>query len=87
MIDQVRATVSPEYFAHGLRPYFEDMTVGGEVRPVPAAAHIPLGLIDLALWALDSYGDQYTRSCADPPGTTHRRGVASIAHGRRVRHS
>jgi monodechloroaminopyrrolnitrin synthase len=65
MIDQVRATVSPEYFARGLRPYFEDITVAGEVLLGPAAAHIPLGLIDLALWASDSDGDRYASFCAE----------------------
>ena len=42
-IDLVRARVSPEFFARELRPYFEAITVGGEVLLGPAAAHIPIG--------------------------------------------
>ena len=58
-IDLVRDGVSPGYFARGLRPYFEPITVSGHVLLGPAAAHVPLGLIDLALWASDSGEDRY----------------------------
>ncbi|GLW06927.1 hypothetical protein Misp01_20570 [Microtetraspora sp. NBRC 13810] len=52
-LDTVIATVSPEFFARTLRPYFEDMRVGGARYLGPAAAHVPLGLVDLVLWAGD----------------------------------
>lgn len=64
-IDLVRARVSPEFFARGLRPYFEEIAVGGEVLLGPAAAHIPVGLIDLALWASDCDGERYAGFCAE----------------------
>jgi len=85
-IDLVRARVSPEFFARGLRPYFEDITVGREVLLGPAAAHIPLGLIDLALWASDCDGERYAVFCAEsarynPP--TWRRLYAEWAGARR----
>lgn len=58
-IDLTRDGVSPGYFARGLRPYFEPLTISGDVLLGPAAAHIPLGLIDLALWASGSGEDRY----------------------------
>jgi hypothetical protein len=64
-IDLARDGVSPEYFARGLRPFFEEITVGGQVLRGPAAAHIPLGLIDLALWASDSGEERYAGFCAE----------------------
>jgi monodechloroaminopyrrolnitrin synthase len=64
-IDLTRVGVSPEYFARGLRPYFEEITVGGQVLLGPAAAHIPLGLIDLALWASDRGQDRYAKFCGE----------------------
>jgi hypothetical protein len=65
LIDLVRAGVSPEYFARGLRPYFQEITVGSQVLLGPAAAHVPLGLIDLALWASDRGQQPYAGFCAE----------------------
>ncbi|WP_083865182.1 monodechloroaminopyrrolnitrin synthase PrnB family protein [Nocardia brevicatena] len=58
-IDIVIANVTPEFFARTLRPYFEEIRVGGVVYLGPAAAHVPLALIDLALWASDCGDKDY----------------------------
>ena len=52
-ITNVVEKVTPEFFAHVLRPYFEEVTIGGKSYFGPAAAHVPLFLIDLAVWASD----------------------------------
>lgn len=58
-IDIVSAKVSPEFFGIELRPYFEDVRVAGTRYKGPAAAHAPLWLIDLALWASDHGNETY----------------------------
>ena len=50
-IDAVTAQVSPVFFAQQLRPYFEEITVDGVEYLGPAAAQVPLWLVDLCLWA------------------------------------
>ncbi len=55
-ITDVVERVSPEFFAQVMRPYFEEVTVAGVSYHGPAAAHVPLFLIDLAVWASD-HGD------------------------------
>lgn len=55
-IDNAIKHVTPEFFARIMRPYFEEVIVAGTTYMGPAAAHIPLSLIDLALWASD-HGD------------------------------
>jgi hypothetical protein len=45
--------VTPEFFAQVMRPYYEEITVGGIEYLGPAAAHVPLFLVDLAIWASD----------------------------------
>jgi monodechloroaminopyrrolnitrin synthase len=52
-IDLVVREVSPRYFARDLRPYFEEITVAGKAYLGPAAAQVPLWLVDEALWASD----------------------------------
>jgi monodechloroaminopyrrolnitrin synthase len=59
-IDRVMAHVTPAFFARGLRPYFEEITVAGRSYLGPAAANMPIALIDLALWASDHGDDSYT---------------------------
>jgi hypothetical protein len=51
--------VKPEFFARTLRPYFEHIRVGGESYLGPAAAHVPLYIVDLVLWASDHASPQY----------------------------
>jgi hypothetical protein len=58
-IDIVIANVTPEFFARTMRPYFEEIRVGGATYLGPAAAHVPLALVDLALWASDCGGEAY----------------------------
>ncbi|WP_158822204.1 monodechloroaminopyrrolnitrin synthase PrnB family protein [Streptomyces sp. NRRL F-5727] len=55
--------VSPEFFARELRPYFEDVHVAGRLYMGPAAAHIPLFLVDVLLWASDRGGEEYLAFC------------------------
>lgn len=52
-IDATTATVTPVYFAGTLRQYFEPILLAGRHYLGPAAAHAPLYLVDLALWAGD----------------------------------
>jgi monodechloroaminopyrrolnitrin synthase len=52
-MDIVMANVTPEFFAVTARPYYEAIDVGGRTYLGPAAAHVPLYLIDLAVWASD----------------------------------
>ena len=60
-IDLVRKHVSPEYFATVLRPYFEDIRIAGSTYLGPAAAHIPLYLVDHVLWSADHSDSAYWR--------------------------
>ncbi|QIQ05047.1 monodechloroaminopyrrolnitrin synthase PrnB family protein [Streptomyces liangshanensis] len=64
-IDLVVAHVTPEFFALGLRPYFEEITVGDRVLMGPAAAQVPLWLIDQALWASDHSEPAYAEFVRD----------------------
>jgi hypothetical protein len=59
----VLADVSHEFFARELRPYFADVRVAGRTYMGPAAAHVPLFLIDLLLWASDGGGEEYLAFC------------------------
>jgi hypothetical protein len=52
-IDRVRTDVSADYFAQVMRPFFEDITVDGRQYFGPAAAHLPLFLVDHLLWSAD----------------------------------
>ncbi|AIR97008.1 monodechloroaminopyrrolnitrin synthase PrnB family protein [Streptomyces glaucescens] len=59
----VLADVTPEFFALVLRPYFEEVRIAGRTYMGPAAAHIPLFLIDLLLWASDRGSRDYLAFC------------------------
>ena len=48
--EAVRAHVTPEFFARELRPYFEPITVAGRTLNGPAAAFLPLYLVDELVW-------------------------------------
>jgi hypothetical protein len=58
-IDSVTARVSPIFFAQTMRPYFEEFDVDGVDYLGPAAAQVPLWLVDLCLWACDRNGPEY----------------------------
>ncbi|MFD0145290.1 MULTISPECIES: monodechloroaminopyrrolnitrin synthase PrnB family protein [unclassified Streptomyces] len=64
-IDFTVAHVSPEYFALTLRPYFEEIDVDGRDYLGPAAAQVPLWLIDLTLWQCDRSDPAYDAFLAD----------------------
>ncbi len=60
----IKATVkhvTPQFFAQTLRPYFEEGIVDGHEYLGPAAANIPVCLIDLIVWQAD-WVDPYYRS-------------------------
>lgn len=48
--DAVRASVDPVFFAQELRPFFEPIDVGGRSLHGPAAAFLPIYLVDTLLW-------------------------------------
>jgi monodechloroaminopyrrolnitrin synthase len=52
-INLVVDKVSSKFFARVLRPYFEEIDVDGQTYLGPAAAQVPLWLIDEAVWASD----------------------------------
>jgi len=52
-MDLVMANMTPEFFALIARPYYEAIDVGGYTYLGPAAAHVPLYLVDLVVWASD----------------------------------
>lgn len=58
-IDSVTTRVSPVFFAQTMRPYFEEFEVDGVDYLGPAAAQVPLWLVDLCLWACDRNGPEY----------------------------
>ncbi|PKW17974.1 monodechloroaminopyrrolnitrin synthase PrnB family protein [Saccharopolyspora spinosa] len=60
-IDTVIADVTPEFFARTIRPYFEDIRIGEDTFLGPAAAHVPLALVDLLLWASDHSDSEYLK--------------------------
>ncbi|MFB6891661.1 monodechloroaminopyrrolnitrin synthase PrnB family protein [Kitasatospora sp. NPDC056327] len=64
-IDMVVANVGPEFFARILRAYFEEITVDGRVLLGPAAAQVPLWLIDQAIWAADNSEPEYEEFLRD----------------------
>ncbi|MEV2242455.1 monodechloroaminopyrrolnitrin synthase PrnB family protein [Micromonospora sp. NPDC049891] len=66
----IRTTVTPEFFARVLRPFYEDVRVAGRAYMGPAAAHIPIFLIDLLLWASDRGSPGYLDFCSEVSSQT-----------------
>ncbi|MGW2558063.1 monodechloroaminopyrrolnitrin synthase PrnB family protein [Streptomyces sp. NPDC001514] len=64
-IDFTVANVSPVFFAQVLRPYFEEISVDGRDHLGPAAAQVPLWLIDLTLWQSDRSDARYDAFLAE----------------------
>ncbi|MGQ0504895.1 MAG: monodechloroaminopyrrolnitrin synthase PrnB family protein [Myxococcaceae bacterium] len=61
VISFANSNVSATFFAQELRPYFEAVTVAGRPYLGPAAAHIPLWLVDHLLWSSDGNDAELTR--------------------------
>jgi hypothetical protein len=62
LVDSMRYThdnVTPRFFAEGLRPYLESVRIEGHDYLGPAAAQLPLWLIDEATWSADRPAPQY----------------------------
>ncbi|MGA5192342.1 monodechloroaminopyrrolnitrin synthase PrnB family protein [Streptomyces exfoliatus] len=64
-IDLTVARVSPEYFALTLRPYYEEIEIAGRAYLGPAAAQVPLWLVDLTLWQCDRPDPAYDAFLAE----------------------
>ncbi|GLZ42518.1 monodechloroaminopyrrolnitrin synthase PrnB family protein [Actinokineospora sp. NBRC 105648] len=58
-IDGVLKNVTPKFFATVLRPYFEEIDVAGQTYLGPAAAQVPLWLVDEVVWASDRGAPDY----------------------------
>ncbi|MFF3320868.1 monodechloroaminopyrrolnitrin synthase PrnB family protein [Streptomyces sp. NPDC002889] len=58
-IDFTVAHVSPVFFAQQMRAYFEEIDVAGTDYLGPAAAQVPLWLVDLTVWQSDRSNDRY----------------------------
>ncbi|MFD3483990.1 monodechloroaminopyrrolnitrin synthase PrnB family protein [Streptomyces sp. NPDC058665] len=58
-IDFTVAQVTPDFFARGLRPYFEEVDIAGHDYLGPAAAQVPLWLVDVTLWQSDRSSPEY----------------------------
>jgi monodechloroaminopyrrolnitrin synthase len=61
-IDLTTSAVTPEFFGRVLRPYLQEVRVAEASYFGPTAAHLPVSLVDLAVWASDrstpAYRDQ-----------------------------
>ena len=76
-IDFTVANVSLVFFATRMRSYFEEIDVAGTDYLGPAAAQVPLWLVDLTLWQCDRGRPEPTTpssttrcATASPPGAT-----------------
>ncbi|MGW7050899.1 monodechloroaminopyrrolnitrin synthase PrnB family protein [Streptomyces sp. NPDC054887] len=88
-IDFTVANVSPVFFAQVLRPYFEEVDVAGRDYLGPAAAQVPLWLVDLTLWQCDHSSPEYDGFLAESvryslPGwrdfyAAHHGGVSAVS--------
>ncbi|MFI2347257.1 monodechloroaminopyrrolnitrin synthase PrnB family protein [Streptomyces sp. NPDC019443] len=58
-IDFTVANVSPAFFAREMRSYFEEIDIAGVDYLGPAAAQVPLWLVDLTLWQCDRSNPAY----------------------------
>ncbi|WP_340560424.1 monodechloroaminopyrrolnitrin synthase PrnB family protein [Streptomyces sp. GSL17-111] len=83
VIDQVAADVSPEFFARTMRPYFEEFSVDGLPYLGPAAAQVPLWLVDEVVWLSDAGVDEYEQFVLDsvPYGLPRWRALHAGWHG------
>ncbi|MFE0424846.1 monodechloroaminopyrrolnitrin synthase PrnB family protein [Streptomyces sp. NPDC058953] len=92
MVDSIDFTVAhvpPVVFATDIRPYFEEIDVDGADYLGPAAAQVPLWLVDMSLWQCDrgdrSYGTFLAESVRYTlPGwrahyADHRGGVSAVS--------
>ncbi|MFG3494762.1 monodechloroaminopyrrolnitrin synthase PrnB family protein [Streptomyces sp. NPDC047928] len=88
-IDFTVANVTPEFFARTLRSYFEEIDVAGRDYLGPAAAQVPLWLVDLTLWQCDRSDPRYDSFLDESveyslPSwrafyTTHKTGVSAVS--------
>jgi hypothetical protein len=83
-IDLVAKNVSPVFFARTLRAYFEGVMIDGKTYLGPAAAQVPLWLIDQAVWASDGCTPEYAEFIRDaaPYGLPRWRDLYSVWRNR-----
>lgn len=72
--------VTPQFFGDVLRPYLEGVDVGGEQYLGPAAAQLPMWLVDTLLWAADRTTEEYAGFAATlvPYGLPQWRELAAL---------
>jgi|SRR3989344_803527 len=58
-VPRVMKEVGAEYFARVMRPFFNQMEIGGEVYDAPGGAQMPLLAVDHVLWASDTAESDY----------------------------
>jgi len=58
-IAHVRHTVSPEFFARVLRPFYDEVILGGKKYNGSSAAPLSIGVVDLLLWSSDVDDPEY----------------------------
>ncbi|MEU5159754.1 monodechloroaminopyrrolnitrin synthase PrnB family protein [Streptomyces sp. NPDC020875] len=92
MVDSIDYTIThvpPVVFATDIRPYFEEIDVDGVDYLGPAAAQVPLWLVDMSLWQCDrgagSYDEfltesvRYTLPAWRAHYADHRDGVSAVS--------
>jgi hypothetical protein len=60
-IVSVRRNIPAEVFTHQLRPFFDPKIVGGKKYFAPGGAQMPICLMDLILWGIETDDKNYVR--------------------------
>lgn len=58
-IVSVQRGLSPEFFTFEMRPYFEPLTIDGEIFAGPGGAQMQVVSLDNMLWGIDNKSDAY----------------------------
>jgi hypothetical protein len=58
-INLLNEKVPPEFFYVTMRPYYDEIEVAGRRYQGPTAGHVPLSVVDIALWAADHGSGRY----------------------------
>ena len=55
----VREHITPDFFTHRLRPFFDSKTVGGETLFAAGGAQMPVTMVDMILWGIEEFDPVY----------------------------
>jgi monodechloroaminopyrrolnitrin synthase len=55
----VRKHISPDFFTHKLRPFFEPKTIRGKTYFAAGGAQMPVTVVDLILWGVEDFDRVY----------------------------